>query len=88
MKIEIEISEDEIRDAVSRKVRVAIADQTNQWSIDDFIRKQVKNLWPEIVTKMIKDELGKSEVIRGKIVLTIENKLKAQVNAIMKASKG
>ena len=31
MKLEIEITEDEIKSALERKVRTAIADQTNQW---------------------------------------------------------
>ena len=34
MKLEIEITEDEIRSAIQRKVRTSIADQTNTFATD------------------------------------------------------
>lgn len=87
MKIEIEITEDEIRDAIARKVRVAIADQTNQWSVDRFITDMVKKYWQEIADKMVRESLADSETLRGKIVEAIERKLKARLTALMKDKK-
>jgi hypothetical protein len=84
VKLEIEISEDEIRDAIARKVRVAIADQTNQWSVDEFIRNTVKKYWQEVADKMVRDCLAESETMRSKIVEAVERKLKSQVAALMK----
>jgi hypothetical protein len=84
MKIEIEISEDEIKDAISRKVRVAIAVQTNQWSIDEFIRDKVKEYWKEIADKMVKEVLADSTAMRTKIVAEVERKLRNQVSALVK----
>jgi hypothetical protein len=85
MKLEIEISEDEIRDAIARKVRVAIADQTDQWSVDEFIRNKVKAYWQEVADKMVKEVLADSETMRNKIVEAVERKLRSQVSALMKS---
>jgi polynucleotide 5'-kinase involved in rRNA processing len=83
MKLEIEITEAEIRDAIAQKVRVAIADQTNQWSADEFIRNRVKEYWQEIAAQMVREVLQDSAEMRAKIVATIERKLRAQVSALM-----
>lgn len=45
MKLEIEITEDELRSAIERKVRVAVADQTNSYATDAYIKEQVKARW-------------------------------------------
>jgi hypothetical protein len=42
MRLDIEITEDEIRSAIERKVRTAIADQTNNYNTDTYIKDQVK----------------------------------------------
>ena len=84
MKIEIEISEDEIRDAIARKVRVAIADQTNQWSVDEFIRNTIKKYWQEVADKMVQECLADSTAMRSKIIAAIESKLNSQVTKLMR----
>jgi hypothetical protein len=86
MKLEIEITEGEIRSAIERKIRVAIADQTNQWGADDYIKKQVKALWVDTVDAMIREELSNSQALREKIALALERKIKAQLNAAMNLS--
>ena len=85
MKLEIEITEDEIRSAVERKVRVAVADQSNQWGADDYIKKQVKVQWTVAVDAMILDALSNSQELRNKISAELERKLRAQISAAMKA---
>ena len=87
MKLEIEITEQEIRDALERKVRVAIADQTNNYRSDDFIKEQVKLAWSSAVTSMINEQLADSEAIKNKIRASIEAKLKGQLTAMMKGPK-
>ena len=85
MKLEIEITEDEIRSAVERKVRVAVADQSNQWGADEYIKKQVKAQWTAAVDAMILDALNNSQALREKITAELERKLRAQLTAAMKA---
>jgi hypothetical protein len=84
MKLEIEITEDEIKSAVSRRVRTAIADQANQWSVDTYIKDQVAKQWKATVENLVAEYLNDSPAMREKIVKSIEAKLRAQLSAAMK----
>lgn len=75
---------DEIRDALARKVRVAITDQTNQWSADEYIIKAVKSAWQEAADSLVKECLADSDALKEKIMAAIERKLKAQLTKLMK----
>ena len=86
MKLEIEITEEEIKSAIERKVRTAIADQTNQWGVDSYIKDEVKKHWKESVDKLIVEALNDSPRLREKIMAALEAKLKAQLTAVMKAA--
>jgi hypothetical protein len=86
MRLEIEITEDEIRSAVERKIRVAVADQSNQWGADEHIKKQVKAQWQTAVDAMILDALNNSQALRDKIAAELERKIRAQLAAAMKAA--
>jgi hypothetical protein len=85
MKLEIEITEDEIRSAVERKIRVAVADQSNQFGADEYIKKQVKAQWQTAVDAMIMEALNNSQALRDKIAAELERKIRAQMAAAMKA---
>ena len=87
MKLEIEITEEEIKSALERKVRTAIADQTNQWNVDSYIKGQVAEHWKSTVDVMVREELADSERLREKIIAAIEAKLKGQLTAMMKVKK-
>jgi len=84
VKIEIEITEKEIKDAVERKVRVAIADQTNKWSIDDYIKDEVKKKIPQVIDALIDQCLTQHDSLRAKIIEKIERSLTAKVQAALK----
>ena len=86
MKLEIEITEDEIRSEVERKVRAAMSSQTNNWNADQYIKDQVKAEWGTAVDAIIQDVLNNSQVIREKVEAEVERKIKAQLAALMKAS--
>lgn len=85
MKLEIEITEEEIKSAVERKVRSAIADQTNQWGTDCYIKDTVRAKWKAVVDSMVEEELRNAPKMREKIMATIEAKIKGQVTALMRA---
>ena len=88
MKLEIEITEDEIADAIRRKARIAIAEYTEQeWFRNDEIRKKIRQFWDAAVDKIIQDELAKSDLVKAKVVKMIEAKLQGQVTALMKVKK-
>ena len=84
MKLEIEITEDEIKSAIERKVRVAVSDQSNKWDADDYIKSQVKTHWNQAVDSLIKEALLDSKALRQKIATTLENKIRAQLTAALK----
>lgn len=87
MKLEIEITEDEIKTALERKVRVAIADQTAQYSVDAYIKEQVKLHWQGAVDSLVKEALLDTPRLKEKVANEIEKKLKAQLNAALRISK-
>ena len=84
MKLEIEITEDEMRSAIERKVRTAVADQTNSYGTDAYIKEQVKAHWKEAVGWLIEDALKNTSAMREKILSELEKKLRAQLAAALK----
>ena len=87
MKLEIEITEEEIKSAMERKVRTAIADQTNQWGTDAYIKACVTEHWKKSVDTMVQELLKDAPAMRKKITESIEAKLRAQLNQAMKVTK-
>ncbi len=84
MKLEIETTEDETRSAVERKVRTAVADQTNRWHVDDYIKERVKEHWKLAVDALVSEALNDSKTLREKIAAELEKKLRAQLAAALK----
>ena len=87
MKLEIEITEEEIKSAMERKVRIAIADQTNQWGTDAYIKTCVAEHWKKSVDTMVQELLKDAPAMRKKITESIEAKFRAQLNQAMKVTK-
>lgn len=84
MKVEIDISEEELRTSVERKVRSAISNQANTYAADSYIKEQVNTLWKSSVDALIAEALSNSGVLREKIASEIERKLRAQLAAAIK----
>ena len=88
MKLQIEITEEEIKSAIERKTRTAIADQTNSYSTDAYIRDRVQAHWHAAVDNLIVEEMYNSQSLREKIRGEFERKLRLQLaTAIKNASK-
>lgn len=83
MKLEIEITEDEIKSAVERKVRTAIADQTSNYGVESYIKESVKSKWKEVVDRMVEEYLSDSEKLKAKVISEVDKKLKAKIQAVM-----
>lgn len=84
MKLEIEITEEELRGAIERKVRVAVADQTNSWGTDQYIKEQVKAHWKLAVDSLVEEALKDSNILRQKIAEELEKKLRSKLTAALK----
>ena len=84
MKLEIEITEDELKAAIERKVRTSVADQTNQWGTDRYIKDQVEEHWKAAVDALVTEALADSKALRDKIASEVEKKLRAQLSAALR----
>ena len=87
MKIEIEITEADIKSAIERKIRVAIADETNAIGADAYIRERVKAHWKAVADKCIQEALSNAPELSDKITKAIESKIRGQVTAALKGIK-
>jgi len=83
LKLEIEITEDEIKSAIERKVRTAIADQTSNYGVEQYIKESVKSKWKEVVDRMVEEYLSDSEKLKAKVISEVDKKLKAKIQAVM-----
>lgn len=83
MKVEIEITEEEIKSAIERKVRTAIADQTSNYGVEQYIKESVRSKWKEVVDRMVEEYLSDSEKLKAKVISEVDKKLKAKIQAVM-----
>lgn len=83
MKLEIEITEEEIKSAIERKVRTAIADQTSNYGVEKYIKDSVKSKWKEVVDSMVEEYLSDSEKLKLKVISEVDKKLKAKIQVVM-----
>lgn len=84
MKLEIEITEEELRLAIERKVRNAVADQTDSYWTDHYIKEQVRAHWKSAIDSLVAEALNDSKALREKIAAEFERKLRAQLAAKLK----
>jgi hypothetical protein len=84
MKFEFEVTEAELRSAIERKVRTAVADQTNGYGTDTYIKEQVRAHWKAAVDALVAEALNDSKTLREKISAELEKKLRAQLAATLR----
>ena len=88
MKIEIEVAEAEIKGAIERKARLAVAEYNDRkWLNDPVISASIKKYWTEAVDKIIKEQIENSDAIRQSVIKKIESRIQSQVTALMKVKK-
>jgi DNA gyrase/topoisomerase IV subunit B len=87
MKLEIEVTEAEMRDTLARYVRTAVADRVNQWGAKQEIQRIVTEQYKTIVHELVVQELRNSASIRGQVREMMIEKIKNQLNAAMRAQK-
>ena len=82
MKLEIEITEEELRSAIERDVRIFIS--SNSYRTDLYIKEQVTARWKAAVDALVEEALKDSAVLREKIAAELEKKLRAQLAAALR----
>lgn len=84
MKIEVEVSEAELRAAIQRKVMHGLAVLLNSNTTDNYIKEQVKQNWRQAVDGLVLEALSDSKMLREKIASEFERRLRLQLTAAIK----
>lgn len=84
MKIEIEVSEELIREEIQRQAAKAIADKLCGWALKENLSKVLNKLWDENVEAVVREELANTDALRAKVTATLERKIQGQLTALMK----
>jgi len=87
MRIELEITDEEIRQNLNSVVRTAVLDALVHWSVPEHVKKMVQAQWPVVVGEMIEQMVKDHEPMKAKIAEEIAKKLRAQVAAAAAALK-
>ena len=85
MILEVEITEQELKDALARKVRSAIAEQNESWGAANEIKERTKKAWSEAVDSLLAELLGNSVELKRLIDAEVERRIKARVAAALKS---
>lgn len=87
IKLNIDITSEELQAMVQLKVKEAVAEHTARYSSTLYIRERVKTLWTSMVDTIIDESLKDSEMLRSKIAAELEKKLRAQLNIVLTIPK-
>lgn len=87
MKLEIEVTEEEIKSAIACRVRVAIANLSNAFQTDVYIKREVKRQVPPVIDDIIIKCLQQTPALEAKVIAQIEATMKRRTTALMKAGK-
>lgn len=85
MKIEVEVTEAEMKDAIARHLRTAVADRVNNWGASQKIKDIVAAEYDETVRKVVKEMLNDAPKIRQQVQESLVAKIRGQLTAAMKS---
>ena len=86
MKIEIDISEEEITKSVAGIVHQAVREKVGHWQCRDYIKDRINALWESNVEGLIIEALNNRDDIRTRIANQLERKIQAQLTIALKAA--
>ena len=88
MKIEFEITDEEIKKILEESAREKARDILNSWQVETYIAKRIKDQWTESADLIVKEICDNSDSLRKIAMAAMERKINAQLTAVMKkASK-
>ena len=87
MKIEVEVTEEEMKNAIARHVRAAIADRVNSWGMSERVKRMVNEAWDEVAQSLISEELRNSTKLKQQINDALVAKIRRQLNSVLKGDK-
>lgn len=83
MKIEIDLTDEDIVHAVKSRARKSICDEMSTKISTKMIQEQIKIHAPDVIGQIIKDILLESEDIKNKVRIEIEKETKAKLKKLM-----
>ena len=84
MKIEIEVSEELVREEIQRQAAKVLLDKLGHWQLKDELTKVVNKLWGENVNQVVREELANTDALLAKVAATLERKIQGQLTTLMK----
>lgn len=84
MKLEIEITEEEIIAAITARIQKEISDFNESYTADEYINKKIRSEWIAAVDRHIAEVLGDPSKIGARIDAEIDRRVKARLNAVIK----
>ena len=85
MKIEIEVTEAQIKDAIERHIRVAMANMNAGYCADEVIGNKCKKFWNDTADKMIQQTIGDDKKLKKMIEERVQIEVDKRVNKILKS---
>lgn len=85
MKIEVEIPDEELRSVSVERVRELILSRVNYWSADATVKSLIQAKFDELIGGIVVEEMRNGDVVREKIRVELERKIRSMLTAAIKA---
>lgn len=87
MKIEIEVSDEMIREALEATVIKQVRAVLSAWTVDEEVSRMVRARWPAVINAVIDEHVANHAGVRKQIADEMARKLRLQISAAMKAAQ-
>ena len=84
MKLEIEISEQMICDAIQKEANEIVSNKIRRWDFPDDVKNCINHLWDANAERVVREVMEDTDAIRAKVLIALERKIQGQLTAIMK----
>jgi len=92
MKLEIEIPEEDLKGMLESKIKVLVSGYLDSYAASYYteqgLRDEIKRQWEATASALIKEEVENSAKMREMIKKSMENKIRGQLNFLMKTEQG
>lgn len=86
MKLEIEISEQMICDAIQKEANEIVSNKIRRWDFPDDVKNCINHLWDANVERVVREVLDDTDTLKAKVAAVLERKIQGQLTALMKNS--
>lgn len=83
MKLEIDLPEEKIKNAIACQAISTIARQINEWGSLTYIKGQVKQHWNAAIKSTIERVIGDHDELREMVARSVETLVRAQVRSAL-----